>query len=252
MVRIKKNVNAVTYWTAKQSLLNIWRKLLRIVKFLIWAFFVSSVAATIIYRFLPVYYTPLMVIRYFEDRGDSKLPEMKKQWVSIDKISPNVVNAVVASEDNKFMTHWGFDFEAIEAARKMNQSGKKIYGASTISQQTAKNVFLWPNRSWVRKGLECYFTCLIELLWSKERIMEVYLNVAEMGDRVYGIEGASQFYYKKRADQLNAAQSAMIAACLPAPRKYNPSNPTAYLQKRQTKIMKLMRQLGPVKLDKKK
>lgn len=252
MTRIKKNVNDVTIWTSKICTLNIRLKLLNIIKCSILAFFLSTISVTVIYRFVPVYVTPLMVIRSVENWGNPKAPDVKKHWVPIEKISPNIVNAVVASEDNKFMSHWGFDFEAISQARELNKKGKKIYGASTISQQTAKNVFLWPSRSWVRKGFECYFTCLIELLWSKERIMEVYLNVAEMGDGIYGIESASQTYYKIPAEKLNASQSAMIAASLPAPRKYNPGNPTAYLVKRQAKIRKLMGQIGAVKLDKRK
>ncbi len=251
-MRIKKNVNAVTNWTAKIRTLNIRKKLLNFIKLIIGAFFLSTISVTILYRFVPVYFTPLMVIRYCEHLGEPNAPETKKQWVPIEEISPQVIQAVVAAEDNRFMSHWGFDFDAIQKARELNKSGKKIYGASTISQQTAKNVFLWPSRSWFRKGLECYFTCLIELLWSKERIMEVYLNVAEMGNGIYGIESASQKYYKRPAKNLNAAQSAMIAASLPAPRKYNPSNPTSYLMKRQGKIMKVMKQLGTIKLDKSK
>lgn len=248
MTRIKKNVNDVTKRTLKQNVLNVLDVLLKYIKRGVCAFLVSSVVLTLIYRFVPVYFTPLMGIRYFENWGDESAPKVQKRWVPIEKISPHAIQAVVASEDNKFMRHWGFDFEAIENARKMNKAGKKIYGASTISQQTAKNVFLWPSRSWVRKGFECYFTLLIELLWSKERIMEVYLNVAEMGNNIYGIEAAAQHYYKVPAKQLGASQSAMIAACLPAPRKYNPANSTSYLVKRQGKILRLMRLIGPVRL----
>ena len=143
------------------------------------------------------------------------------------------------------MKHWGFDFDGIKVALEKNkQRNKNAFGGSTISQQTAKNLFLWPARSWLRKGLEAYFTILIELFWSKERIMEVYLNIIEMGDGIYGIERASNIYYNVSASKLTRAQSAMIAASLPSPRKYNPKNPTAYLRKRQTQILKVMRQLG--------
>lgn len=252
MIRIKKNVNAVTFWTGKQGFLNIRNKIFKIVKFVIVGFFLLSVSFTIIYRYLPVYITPLMVIRWCENIGEPNAPDVKKKWVPIEHVSSQVINAVVASEDNLFLKHNGFDFDAIEKARKMNEKGKKIYGASTISQQTAKNVFLWPSRSWIRKGFECYFTVLIEFFWSKERIMEVYLNVAEMGNGIYGIESAAQHYYKKSADKLNGSQAAMIVACLPAPRKYNPSNPTSYLVKRQGKIMRLMKLIGPVKLEQNK
>lgn len=204
-----------------------------------------SIVMVILARFLPIPITPLMVIRNVEQVKSDKPLQLKKKWVPIEEISPNIVNAVIASEDNKFMKHWGFDFDGIKVALEKNkQRNKNAFGGSTISQQTAKNLFLWPARSWLRKGLEAYFTILIELFWSKERIMEVYLNIIEMGDGIYGIERASNIYYNVSASKLTRAQSAMIAASLPSPRKYNPKNPTAYLRKRQTQILKVMRQLG--------
>ena len=248
---IKKNVNILRKLTQRPEGLG-WKGLLKyVLKRVLFIFFASSIFMTLVYRFVPVPITPLMVIRCMEQLADGEDLRLQKDWVSIDKISPNMVNAVVASEDNLFMTHWGFDFKAIATAKKMNEKGKKLYGASTISQQTAKNVFLWPDRSWVRKGLECYFTVLIELCWPKERIMEVYLNVAETGKGIYGVEAAAQHYYKKSAKNLTPEQSALIAASLPAPRRYNPGNPTAYIRSRQQKILRLMKQIGTVQLDKK-
>ena len=248
---IKKNVNILKIFTHKPDIKG-WKGALKyILKRVLFIFFASSIFMTILYRFVPVPVTPLMLIRNMEQLSDGKELRLKKQWVPIEKISPEMVNAVVASEDNLFMSHWGFDFDAISKAKKMNEKGKKVYGASTISQQTAKNVFLWPSRTWVRKGLECYFTVLIEIFWPKKRIMEVYLNVAETGDGIYGVEAASRHYYKKSADKLTQEQAALIAASLPAPRRYNPANPTSYIRSRQKRIIRLMKQIGPVKLEKK-
>ena len=205
---------------------------------------------TLIYKFVPVYITPLMVIRSVEQIFSGEKLSMKKEWVSIDEISPHMINAVVASEDNLFMSHFGFDFEAIEKAKERNKQGGRIYGASTISQQTAKNVFLWQSRSWFRKGLEAYFTLLIELLWSKERIMEVYLNVIETGNGIYGVQRASQIYFDKPASKLTQSQAALIAGALPNPRRFNPANPSPYLYKRQKQILRLMGLIGNVELKK--
>ena len=247
---IKKNVNILKIFTQKPDLKG-WKGVLKyVLKRVLFIFFASSIFMTLLYRFVPVPITPLMLIRSMEQLTDGKVVQLKKQWVPIEKISPEMVNAVVASEDNLFMSHWGFDFDAISKAKKMNEKGKKVYGASTISQQTAKNVFLWPSRTWVRKGLECYFTVLIELFWPKERIMEVYLNVAETGNGIYGVEAASKHYYQKSAKNLTQEQAALIAASLPAPRRYNPANPTAYIRSRQQKILRLMKQIGPVQLKK--
>ena len=207
--------------------------------------FVLSVVLVLLARFLPIPITPLMVLRNIEQVENGKPLRLKKKWVPLDKISPNIVNAVIASEDNKFREHWGFDFDAISIAIEKNkQRGENSFGASTISQQTAKNLFLWPSRSWLRKGIEIYFTLMIELLWSKDRIMEVYLNIIEMGDGIYGIERASNIYYGIAASELSRSQAALIAVSLPSPRKYNPQNPTAYLKKRQAQILKVMRQMG--------
>lgn len=206
-------------------------------------FFIISIGLTIIYRFVPVPVTPLMLIRCYEQKVDGKDMTLKKDWVSYDEISPALPLAVVAAEDQLFLDHYGFDFTAIEKALKSNEKKskrKKMKGASTISQQTAKNVFLWPSRTWVRKGFEVYFTGLIEIFWSKQRILEVYLNVVEMGDGVYGAEAAAQYHFKRSAAKLNRDQSALIAACLPNPRKWSASKPTGYTSGRQSWILRNM------------
>lgn len=167
----------------------------------------------------------------------------------MDQISPNLVQAVVASEDNRFMDHFGFDFDAIEKARIHNEHSRRKHGASTITQQTAKNVFLWQGRTWVRKGFEAYFTLLIEIFWSKERIMEVYLNVIEMGPGIYGAEAASQKYFGHSAKNLTRAEAALIAAALPDPLKRNPARPSPYLRKRQEQILRNMSNIGKVNFD---
>ncbi|MDF2156537.1 monofunctional biosynthetic peptidoglycan transglycosylase [Algoriphagus sp. CAU 1675] len=225
----------------------IWRL---IKKFLLW-FFLISVGSVILYRFLPVPFTPLMGIRFFEQlRDESKEVRLKKDWVSMEEISKSAPLAVVAAEDQKFLDHHGFDFEAMEKAWEGNKKGKRIKGASTITQQTVKNVFLWPERSYLRKGLEAYFTVLVELIWSKERILEVYLNVIEMGDGIYGIEAAAQEFYKKPASKLNQREAAMIAAVLPNPKRWNPTRPTPYIIGRQAWILKQMNNLGKIEFEK--
>ena len=224
----------------------------RLVRNLVILFFAISIGWVVLARFVPVYVTPLMFIRTVEALAAGEAPRNTKDWVSIDKISHNMVQAVVASEDNLFVQHHGFSVTDIEKAIKHNKKGKRIRGGSTISQQTAKNVFLWPKRSYLRKGLEAYFTVLIELFWSKERIMEVYLNVIEMGDGVYGVQAAAQTYFNKDALQLTKSQSALIAACLPNPRKYSVSNPSSYIQRRKSKIVRLMGKIEQVDFDKKK
>lgn len=217
---------------------------------LILFFLGSTLLVVILYRFVPVYFTPLMIIRYAEALTDSKKEaRILRNWTPIEEISPNMWLAVVAAEDQNFMTHFGFDLDAIEKAREHNKKSRRIRGASTISQQTAKNVFLWPQRSWLRKGLEAYFTFLIEVFWGKKRIMEVYLNVAEMGQGIYGAEAAAQFYYNKTADRLSRSEAAMLAAILPSPLRRNPARPSAYLVARQQRILNQMNNLGKITFD---
>ena len=216
-------------------------------KFLI-IFIGSSVLAVVMYRYVPVYVTPLMVIRAVEQKQADKPIKLKHKWLSLDKISHNMVQAVVASEDNLFMEHNGFDFDQIEKAIKEAKSGKRNRGASTISQQTAKNVFLWNGGGWFRKGLEAYFTVLIELLWSKERIMEIYLNSIEMGYGIYGVGAVAKEHFNKKAAKLTKREAALIAATLPNPLRYNSANPSAYMRKRQRQIVSLMDKIAPLEM----
>lgn len=223
------------------------KKALRILfKILLW-FFGSTIAVVIIFKFVPVPFTPLMFIRAIEQKSAGKDIKMAHDWVSLDQISTNLQKAVIVSEDGNFLKHHGFDLKAIEKAFKSNQKGKKIRGGSTISQQTAKNVFLWQGRSYLRKGLEVYFTVLIEVIWSKERIMEVYLNSIEMGDGVYGAEAASQYWYKKSASNLSKYEAAGIAAILPNPRRFKASNSSGYINRRKNTIVKYINYHGPLK-----
>jgi monofunctional biosynthetic peptidoglycan transglycosylase len=203
--------------------------------------------AVFILRFVPVYYTPLMVIRVFEQVKEKKKIRLQHKWVSVSKIAQPLIQAVVASEDNLFQEHNGFDLAQIEKARNEAEAGKRVRGASTISQQTAKNVFLWPGKTYIRKGLEVYFTLLIELFWSKERIMEVYLNSIEMGNGVYGAEAVAEAHFRKHAYELTKEEAALIAATLPNPRKFNSANPSDYMLRRQSQIMSLMNKL--LKID---
>lgn len=212
------------------------------------AFIVLSVVSVIIFRWVPVPITPLMLIRGVEQKMDGENFKLKHDWVSLDEISPKLQLAVVCSEDQNYLKHFGFDFKAIEKALKENEKGKRIRGGSTISQQTAKNVFLWPGRSYIRKAFEIWFTLLIEVFWSKERIMEVYLNSIEMGDGVYGAEAASQFWFHKSALKLSKDEASAIAAVLPNPLKYKATPPSQYINIRKAWIKQQMNFWGN-KLD---
>lgn len=192
---------------------------------------------------MPVVVTPLMVIRSVENLAHGKSPFWHHTWVSLKDMSPDMPIAVMASEDQRFLIHHGFDFDAIQKAMKRNEAaGKKKYGASTISQQTAKNVFLWQGRTWLRKGLETYFTVLIEFIWGKERIMEVYLNSIEMGPGIYGVSAVAEENFDGiEAKDLSARQCALIAATLPNPLKFSSKEPSDYMRKRQRFILKQMK-----------
>jgi len=215
----------------------------KIISRIVVAFFASTILSVVALRFIPVWFTPLMFIRCCEQMKEGRELRMTHHWVSLDKMSEQMPIAVIASEDANFMNHHGFDFKAIEHAAKRNiqHPEKQKLGASTISQQTAKNVFLWPGRSWIRKGLEVYFTALIELMWSKERIMEVYLNSIETGEGIYGIEAIANENWGLRANQLSKQQCALIAVTLPNPRKFSSKHPSAYMQKRQQRILREMK-----------
>lgn len=221
------------------------KKLLKWTGRIILFLFIFSIAITVLYRWVNPPITPLMLIRKVSDGAS-----IKKEWVDIKNISPTLIASAIAAEDNRFLGHRGLDMGAIEKAIDERKTGKRKRGASTISQQTAKNVFLWPQQSWVRKGFEVYFTALIEVFWSKERIMEVYLNVIEMGNGIYGCEAASQSYFKKSAKKLTAREAALITACYPNPRKWNPSKPTPYIENRATKIIALTKKIGKISFDK--
>ena len=226
----------------------IFRKIFRIIRFAVFFFFISTIFVTIVYRFVRPPVTPLQLIRVAEQISEGEKISMKRDWVKLKDISPNMPRAVIASEDNNFQKHHGIDFEAIKKARELNKKRKRKLGASTISQQTAKNVFLWPDRTWLRKGMEVYFTGLIEIFWGKRRIMEVYLNVIEMGDGIYGVEMASQKFFRKPASDLTRSEAALIAAVLPNPRRWSPEKPSSYIQRRQQNILRVMGQVGKIEL----
>ena len=206
-------------------------------------FFASTILAVVAYRWIPVYFTPLMFIRCYQQVSRGEEVRMRHHWVPLSEMSKYMPVAVMASEDQRFMEHHGFDFDAIDKAIKEHQDGKRQRGGSTISQQTAKNVFLWPEASWVRKGLEAYFTVLIELCWSKQRIMEVYLNSIEMGDGIYGAEAVAQWHFATTAAGLTRQQCALIAATLPNPLRFSSKNPSKYMLRRQTWIMRQMKHI---------
>lgn len=219
------------------------QKIKQIIKWIVVAFFASTILSVVALRWLPVYFTPLMFIRLAQQVDEGKSMTLHHHWVPLEEISPSLPTAVMASEDARFLEHHGFDYKAIEhaAMRNMKHPEKQKLGASTISQQTAKNVFLWPGRSWVRKGFEVYFTLLIELMWSKERIMEVYLNSIEMGDGIYGADAVAEWHFNTTAANLTKAQCALIAASLPNPRRFNSARPSGYMLKRQSRILREMR-----------
>lgn len=230
----------------KQTKQSLFKRIgLIIGKVLLW-FVVFSIIWVLAYRFINPPITPLMVQRNFERKAKDKPAKAERKWVRFEDISDNMKRAAVSAEDQLFLQHMGFDIKAIEKAYANNAKGKKVKGGSTISQQTAKNVFLWPGRSYIRKAFEAYFTLLIELLWSKERILEVYLNVIEMGDGIYGAEAASQAYYHKSCSNLSRSEAALIAACFPNPLRWTPKRPTGYIRHRQYLIMRNMRRLGPL------
>ena len=212
-------------------------------KWIVVAFFASTILSVVALRFVPVFFTPLMFIRCYQQVSEGKELKLEHHWVAFNEISPHMPVAVMASEDAKFLQHHGFDYEAIEhaAKRNMEHPEKRKLGASTISQQTAKNVFLWPGRSWVRKGFEVYFTSLIELLWPKQRIMEVYLNSIEMGDGIYGVDAVAEAHFGTDALHLSKTQCALIAATLPNPRKFSSKHPSPYMLKRQARILREMK-----------
>ncbi len=237
---------AISTWFAKIFVWSfIWKWIKRIV---LW-FFILSIGSVILFRYIPVPFTFYMLQRCVIQKADGKEMKLRKDWVSLDEISPYLQLSVVCAEDQNYLKHNGFDFGAINKAikynEKMEEKGReKRRGASTISQQTAKNVFLWHGRSWIRKGFEVYFTFLIETFWSKKRIMEVYLNVIEFGDGVYGAEAAARDFLGKSAKKLSASDAALMAVVLPNPRKFSIARPSPYMRKRQAWCLQQMKFWG--------
>lgn len=209
-------------------------------------FFALSVLWVLVYKFINPPITFLMLQKGLERKFDDKPWKLDKTWKDFDELSYNLKKAALAGEDARFMSHFGFDLEAIEKAFEKNQKGKKIRGGSTITQQTAKNVFLWPGRSYIRKAFEAYFTILIELFWSKQRILEVYLNSIEMGDGIYGAEEASIVYFNKSAVNLTKGEAALIIAVLPNPIRWSAGKPTLFVYRRQALILRNMQNLGKI------
>lgn len=223
--------------------MNILKKIQKVIRWIVLLFFGSSILFVVLYKWCPVYVTPLMVLRCCQQVAHGEMPRLKHHWVPMDSMSIYMPVAVMASEDQRFLDHRGFDFVEIDKAIKERKSGKRKRGGSTISQQTAKNVFLWPASSWVRKGLETYFTVLIELVWDKHRIMEVYLNSIEMGDGIYGAEAVARENFGRTSQDLTRPNCALIAATLPNPLRFSSREPSPYMLRRQTNIMKQMRHI---------
>lgn len=217
------------------------KKLRNFILKIVLLFFGSTIFFVFAYRFVPVYFTPLMFIRCYQQMGDGESLRLKHHWVPLEEMTESMPIAVMSSEDQLFLEHNGFDFKAIELARKEAERGGRRRGASTISQQTAKNVFLWPSSTWTRKAFETYFTVLIELMWSKERIMEVYLNSIEMGNGIYGADAVAKHNFGCTAATLTDAQCALIAATLPNPRRFDSAHPSGYMYRRQSAILRQMR-----------
>lgn len=206
-----------------------------------------SVGSVLLLRFIPVTVTPLKVLRlveYFPEKGLA----LRSNWTPLEQISPSMMRAVIATEDNHFTSHHGFDWDAINQAMDDNRDGDRIRGGSTISQQTAKNVFCLPHRNWLRKGVEAYYTVLIEALWGKHRIMEVYLNVIETGANMYGVEAPARRVYDKQALELNPHEASMIATVLPNPLRMKLEAPSSYMVRRSARVRSLMNKLPPIEL----
>lgn len=208
------------------------------------AFLVWTIGGVLLFRFVPVPFTPMMLRYCAGELFDGRMPSLSHDWVSLEEIDPNLKYAVIASEDQRFYEHNGFDFKAIEEAMEERRQGKRKRGASTITQQTAKNVFTFGTSTWLRKGIEAYYTVLIELLWSKERILEVYLNSIEMGPGIYGAEAVAQEHFNCAASELTRSNCALIAATLPNPNKFSSKNPSPYMLKRRKQILRQMRLMG--------
>lgn len=221
-----------------------WKRLIRLAGLGVLTFLVSSILLVLLLRFVPLPFSAVMVQRRVESWFVTGAYHSRHDWVPLEDIAPCMGAAVIASEDQNFADHFGFDWKAIEKAVEHNEHSRKKRGASTLSQQTAKNAFLWNSRSWVRKGFEVYFTLLIETLWPKQRILEVYLNSVEFGDGIFGVEAAARAFFGKPAKALRPSEAALLAAVLPNPHRFKASAPSGYIRGRQEWILGQMRQLG--------
>lgn len=217
------------------------RRLFRFIFRLTLALFLLSIGSVVLYRYVPVPVTPLMVKNKLNAILNGKPSTYHHNWVSMASISPHLANAVIASEDQRFYQHNGFDWKEIGNAIEERKAGKRKRGGSTISQQTAKNLFTFCTSTWARKGIETYYTVLIEWLWPKERILEVYLNSIEMGPSIYGAEAIAQQHFGKSAAKLTRSECALIAATLPNPHRYNSKKPSSYMRRRQSEILGQMK-----------
>ena len=226
----------------------LWKHLLRWLGFGLLAAVGASLLAVLVFRFVPVPGSALMAERRITSLGRDRPYHPRHAWVPLEEISPSMGVAVIAAEDQNFEEHFGFDWQAIEKAIAHNERSRKKRGASTVTQQTAKNLFLWESRSWLRKGCEVYFTLLLETLWSKRRILEVYLNIVEFGDGVYGVEAAARKFFGRSAGALSPGQAALLAAVLPSPRRFRADAPSPYLRGRQDWILRQMSQMGGSRL----
>lgn len=220
-----------------------WRRARQILLYAAFGFAALTIVWAGIYRFVAPPITPLMVIRWLDGAS------VRKDWRPLDRISPNLVRAVLAAEDTRFCDHVGLDLEALQRAWRRNQEGERTYGGSTITMQTAKNAFLWPGRDYLRKAIEAYFTIMVEGLWGKRRILEVYLNIVEWEDGVYGAEAGARYHFGKSAAALTAREAAALAAVLPNPRGWSASRPTRYIERRKGLILRRMEIVERDRLD---
>lgn len=229
---------------AVQATRNWWQRLaLRLLRVMA-TLLLALLALILLFRWVPPPFSAVMLWRQAGTLFSQDAPPLHYEWMSLDELSPHAAVAVIAAEDQLFLDHWGFDLKSIGKAMDSNGRGRKVRGASTISQQVAKNLFLWSGRSWLRKGLEAGITLLLESLWPKRRILEVYLNIAQFGDGVYGVSAASRHLLKADPRRLSRAQAARLAAVLPSPRRFNAANPSPYVRQRAVWIQSQMRQLG--------
>lgn len=239
-----QNPKKISVATEESKIKKWMKKLWRFFYKAVIMFFIVSIVSTILFRWVPIPVTPLMLKRVAQQAINGKELRLWKDWQPLDSISPNLQLAVVVCEDQEYLNHYGFNLEAMKKAFNSNKKGRKMRGGSTISQQTAKNVFLWDGRNYFRKGLEVYFTLLIETFWSKERILEVYLNVAEMGEGIYGAQAASYYYFHKNAIDLKKSEAATLAVILPSPRRYNALKPGPYITRQRAWALNQMRMWG--------